>query len=407
MNDLTISSRRFQRIPERLATALMVRCPTCSQRCFAIAAAVRSILIIAGIVSGLACSFSGIAQPSSGSRFQLVEGSYTWETAKVDAEQRGGHLATITSAADNSAVSQLVAGKVGEFLIGATDLDSEGNWQWITGEPWTYSNWGDGEPNNAGDEDCAAIRADGHWNDATISGERNGYVLEIPSPRTAAATSQVVNGFVVGITVVDGGYGYTNAPLVTITGGGGNGATATATIQGRMVTKITITNPGSDYTSTPNVSIAPPPFPPRRATAIAEVVNGFVVGAVVTDGGFGYDTPPAVLLFGGGGSGASAIATVADGVVTAISISNPGNGYAAVPKLSIASPPFSPEVGIEVSRIRVRLKVVLGRRYLLEASTDLNTWTSTGPSFIAEDEALVQEFDVDTTGRYFRITQQP
>jgi hypothetical protein len=39
-------------------------------------------------------------------------------------------------------------------------------------------------------------------------------------------------------------------------------------------------------------------------------------------------------------------------------------------------------------------------------STDV-TWTSTGPAFIAQDEELVQEFDVNQVGRYFRINQVP
>jgi hypothetical protein len=227
------------------------------------------------------------------------------------------------------------------------------------------------------------------------------------NPRIATATAQVVNGFVVGATITDAGYGYESNPVVTITGGGGTGAKATATQFNGVVTSITITNPGSGYTSTPTITIAPPPFPPRKATSTAQIVNGFVVGTKITDGGFGYDSPPTVLLVGGGGSGATAVATVANGVVTAITISNPGTGYTSAPVVRIASPPFAPKLGIETSKVYVRMSVVLGRKYQLEASTDLNTWTSTGPSFIAQDEELVQEFDVNQVGRYFRINQVP
>ena len=45
---------------------------------------------------------------------------------------------------------------------------------------------------------------------------------------------------------------------MTITGGGGSGATATATLSGGTVTGITITNPGTGYTSAPTVTISPP-----------------------------------------------------------------------------------------------------------------------------------------------------
>ena len=227
------------------------------------------------------------------------------------------------------------------------------------------------------------------------------------NPRIALATAQVVNGFVVGATITDGGYGYVENPVVTISGGGGTGAKATATQFNGVVTRITITNPGSGYTSTPTITIAPPPFPPKKSTATSQVVNGFVVGTKITDGGFGYDSPPAVLIVGGGGSGAVAVATVANGVVTAITITNPGTGYTSVPIVRIASPPFAPKLGIETSKVYVRMSVVLGRKYQLEASTDLNTWTTTGPAFIAQDEELAQEFDVNQVGRYFRINQVP
>ena len=227
------------------------------------------------------------------------------------------------------------------------------------------------------------------------------------NPRTATATAQVVNGFVVGATIIDGGYGYVSNPVVTITGGGGTGAKATALQVDGVVTSITITNPGIGYTSAPTIIIAPPPFPPKKATATSQIVNGFVVGTKITDGGFGYDSPPTVLLVGGGGSGATAVATVANGVVTAITITNPGTGYTSVPIVRIASPPFAPKLGIETSKVFVRMSVVLGRKYQLEASTDLNTWTTTGPAFIAQDEELAQEFDVNQVGRYFRINQVP
>lgn len=58
------------------------------------------------------------------------------------------------------------------------------------------------------------------------------------------------------VTVTDGGSGYTSAPNVAITGGGGTGATATAQIEGDAVVSVTITNRGSGYTSTPTVAFS-------------------------------------------------------------------------------------------------------------------------------------------------------
>ncbi len=63
------------------------------------------------------------------------------------------------------------------------------------------------------------------------------------------------SGQVGSVTVTSGGSGYTSAPAVNITGGGGNGATATATLSNGAVGSITVTNGGSGYTSAPTVDI--------------------------------------------------------------------------------------------------------------------------------------------------------
>jgi hypothetical protein len=56
------------------------------------------------------------------------------------------------------------------------------------------------------------------------------------------------------IRLTGAGTGYTSAPTVNITGGGGTGATATAQIADGKVTGFTITNPGTGYTSAPTVA---------------------------------------------------------------------------------------------------------------------------------------------------------
>ena len=79
------------------------------------------------------------------------------------------------------------------------------------------------------------------------------------------------------ISVSNGGSGYTSAPSVIITGGGGVGATASATID---------TNASS------------PTF-------------GQVVSIAVGNPGVGYQYNPTVTISGGGGTGAEAVAVVA------------------------------------------------------------------------------------------------
>jgi hypothetical protein len=146
-----------------------------------------------------------------------------------------------------------------------------------------------------------------------------------------------------------------------------------------------------------------PPCTPHKAKATAELVNGFVIAATVTDSGCGYTNPPAVLVKGGGGSGALAQAVISTGVVVAIQILDAGFGYTSPPAILIASPPFVPKLGINVRRIEVSQEVVLGWKYVLETSTNNLDWTATGPAFVADEESLSTEFDVDSAGRFFRL----
>lgn len=55
------------------------------------------------------------------------------------------------------------------------------------------------------------------------------------------------------IDITNGGSGYTSAPTVSFTGGGGTGAAATAVVEGGVVTEVVVTAPGTGYTSTPTV----------------------------------------------------------------------------------------------------------------------------------------------------------
>ena len=144
---------------------------------------------------------------------------------------------------------------------------------------------------------------------------------------------------------------------------------------------------------------------PPGATARAQVVNGFVVGLDVSNGGRGYTVPPLVLIRGGGGSGATATATIRDGAVVGFKVTNPGSGYTSLPTVLVASPPFAPEVSVAVSRVSVSMKVVLGKTYQLQASSDSANWAPVGSPFVADSETLTQEFTVADTGRFFRVVE--
>merc|ERR1712098_680929 len=44
------------------------------------------------------------------------------------------------------------------YWLGGNDLHREGSWVWPSGQPFTYTNWVEGEPDDQdGKEDCIAI----------------------------------------------------------------------------------------------------------------------------------------------------------------------------------------------------------------------------------------------------------
>ena len=91
-------------------------------------------------------------------------------------------------------------------------------------------------------------------------------------PRAAAAFAQWgLSGHITGITVTEGGSGYSTAPTVELVGGGGTGAAAMATVVHGVVTAISIRNPGTGYKSSPTVKIALPPVDPTLGVAVSRV----------------------------------------------------------------------------------------------------------------------------------------
>ena len=123
---------------------------------------------------------------------QAISGSeYSWPLARAQARAliapngRSVDLATLTSAEENAFVFAGIdcpdywaidgaGNNEGPNLGGfQRDKNSEaaGSWAWVTGEPWVYTNWSSGEPNNSsGIEDFLTFFAVGNarsplWND--------------------------------------------------------------------------------------------------------------------------------------------------------------------------------------------------------------------------------------------------
>ena len=89
-------------------------------------------------------------------RYQIIDGSHPWDEALSDAEQRGGHLATITSPEEWDEVEWQLGGDPrlkNPLWIGLRQsgtLEPDGNWNWVTGEAYGYQKWKLGEPDNGG-----------------------------------------------------------------------------------------------------------------------------------------------------------------------------------------------------------------------------------------------------------------
>ena len=178
-------------------------------------------------------------------------------------------------------------------------------------------------------------------------------------------TGEATSNSVQGIRVVLGGSGYTEAPTVTLSGGGtGQDATAEAVISGGSVIGINITNKGILYTSAPTVTITggnglgataeatiltqPQFLGGERIVATDGSVAAEVVDTTptnihtinITNGGSGYTAAPTVTIAAPEtGTTAEAIANITAGVVTSVVLTVSGNGYTTVPSITVSQPP--------------------------------------------------------------------
>lgn len=133
----------------------------------------------------------------------IVAPQIAWQDARAAALSQfylglQGHLATITSAGEDLAVGNMMAGAVtgGEFWAGgfqapAGETNPQAGWTWVNGEGSfpgdnsgpVYANWNGGEPNDAygpGSEQYLGLNLGtvGGFNDEGNLGLIAGYVIE-------------------------------------------------------------------------------------------------------------------------------------------------------------------------------------------------------------------------------------
>ena len=199
----------------------------------------------------------------------------------------------------------------------------------------------------------------------SVSGMDPGGIPHYFGPYPNYANSPMPTGSITSITLDNGGIGYSTHPAVIISDvyGTGSGAVATINVTAGVVTDVTLHNGGTGY-SAPIVVIADTTGSGAIATAsiggpltggirkfvdtlpglnIAGANNlGNYIPIAIPDttsyppGGIGYTSAPQVIINDTTGSGATAIATVAGGTVTGVTVINQGSGYSANPVVSFS-----------------------------------------------------------------------
>jgi len=86
------------------------------------------------------------ARPYRGHWYKLFLERTTWHEAKKRCEDMGGYLACVGSRAESMFLIRCARRQ--QVWLGGTDEGQEGAWTWVNGEPFTFTEWSDGEPSN-------------------------------------------------------------------------------------------------------------------------------------------------------------------------------------------------------------------------------------------------------------------
>ena len=108
---------------------------------------------------GLDATGVWIVNPENGHAYKKVRFSGV-EDAIAQAAKEDAHLVAINDAAEQHWLERAFSPM--RTLIGLSDIEEEGQWQWHSGEPLTYTNWAQYEPQDTdnGDEDYVIMMGD-------------------------------------------------------------------------------------------------------------------------------------------------------------------------------------------------------------------------------------------------------
>ena len=100
-----------------------------------------------------------VVNPANNHTYHLLSAS-SWSDAATVARSLGGFLVTVDDTDEDQWIFETFA--VGDnttrhLWIGLSDQQDEGDYRWHDGTPFTYRNWGEGQPGNGDDEDYVHI----------------------------------------------------------------------------------------------------------------------------------------------------------------------------------------------------------------------------------------------------------
>jgi hypothetical protein len=113
-----------------------------------------------------------ITNTVNGHQYQRIDKPKTWHQARSYCKDQQGYLVTLTSSLEDSFVYDNLGVSEQSIWLGATDESEEGTWVWVTGEPWSYTNWSTEhieQPDNAhGGQDYLTYYSinPGKWDDS-------------------------------------------------------------------------------------------------------------------------------------------------------------------------------------------------------------------------------------------------
>lgn len=162
---------------------------------------ISSLLLVATAHANL---LSGAMHYDGSGHDYFLTSQSNWTDAEALAVSMGGHLASISDAAENAWICNTFStfgGTNRQLWIGLNDLDSPGQFRWSSGEPVAFTNWSPGEPNFIGAERFVFIygpgipRPAGQWNNEYnrsdfaswgASGQFFGVIEVVPAPASGA-----------------------------------------------------------------------------------------------------------------------------------------------------------------------------------------------------------------------------